>query len=86
MYRRRRIEQVERSLVSSGRRWISTETFDIRRSSVIKDCIVAISGNSLSSWPCCQAVLTALQSFWATDQQKSLEEVTRDLGLELGLF
>jgi hypothetical protein len=52
----------------------------------IRDCIIALSGGSLSSWQCCQAVLTALQSFWATDEQKSLEEVARDLGLELGLF
>jgi hypothetical protein len=59
-------------------------TFDDQ--AFIKDCIIALSGGSLSNWPYYQAVLTALQTFWATAGQKSLEEVTRDLGLELGLF
>jgi hypothetical protein len=52
----------------------------------IKECIIALSGDSLSNWPCYQAVLTTLETFWASNGQEALDQVTRDLGLELGLF
>jgi hypothetical protein len=48
--------------------------------------MIALSGGSLSNWPCYQAVLTTLETFWASNGQKALDQVTRDFGLELGLF
>jgi hypothetical protein len=54
--------------------------------SFLRECIVTLSGNSLSSYPYYQAVVRALETLWASDGSKSLDRVTRELGLELALF
>ena len=52
----------------------------------IKDCIVALSDGSLSSYPYYQAVVRVLDKLWASDGSKSLDKITREMGFELGLF
>jgi hypothetical protein len=52
----------------------------------IKDCIVALSEGSLSSYPYYEAVVRVLDTLWASDGSKSLDNITREMGFELGLF
>jgi hypothetical protein len=52
----------------------------------IKDCIVALSDGSLSSYPYYEAVVSVLDRLWASDGSKSLDNITREMGFELGLF
>jgi hypothetical protein len=52
----------------------------------IRECIVALSDNSLNNHPYYKGAMLALETYWASDGVKSLDVVTRDLGLELGLF
>jgi hypothetical protein len=59
-------------------------TADNRR--FIRDCIVALADNSLSSYPYYEAVVLVLEALWASDGSRSLNQMTRDMDLELGLF
>jgi hypothetical protein len=52
----------------------------------IRDCIVALSDGSLSSYPYYEAVVRVLEMLWASDGSKSLDNITREMGYELGLF
>jgi hypothetical protein len=52
----------------------------------IRECILLPSHSFLGYTPHNKAVVLALDTYWATNGEKTLEQVTRDLGLELGLF
>jgi hypothetical protein len=51
----------------------------------IKECVLALLNTCLTRHLYYQAILTTLETFWESDGVKSLEQVARDLGLELWL-
>lgn len=53
---------------------------------LIKDCIVTLSEGTLSNYPYYEAVVYVLDTLWASDGSKSLDNIARDTGFELGLF
>lgn len=52
----------------------------------IRECIIALANNSPSNYPYYGAVVNVLDILWASDASKSLDNITREMGLELGLF
>ena len=52
----------------------------------IKEGIIALANHTTSSYPYYDAVVYALETLWAGDGTKSLDHVTREMDLELGLF
>lgn len=52
----------------------------------IRDCIVVLADNSLSNYPYYEAVVRVLEALWASEGSKSLNQMTRDMDFELGLF
>ncbi|KZM24664.1 sequence-specific DNA binding RNA polymerase II transcription factor [Ascochyta rabiei] len=52
----------------------------------ILECIVSLANDSLSDYPYYRAVVAVLETLWAGDGTKSLDNVTREMDLELALF
>lgn len=52
----------------------------------IRDCIASLAGHSLSSYPYYEAVVRVLETLWTSDGNTTFDGVSRDMGLELGLF
>lgn len=53
---------------------------------IIKECVASLSTGAVTSWPYYRAAITVLETLWASDGTRSINQVTRDLGLELALF
>lgn len=52
----------------------------------VRECIVTLAKKPLGEVPLYSAIILALDTFWASNDTRSLQQVTRDLGLELALF
>lgn len=52
----------------------------------IKEGIVALANNSLGNYPYYQAIVLVLETLWTCNENKTLDNVTREMAFELGLF